>query len=260
VDNVDATAHQLLAYARAEGMLAELRLLPEVVANAVSKRSGLQVQPSPGHADYVLSTRCWVKLEGKRFRNQRNQISRFTREYAPSCRETDLSSSEVQRAIAHLFGRWVVERERAGQQGTINEALAIGRVYSLFRPQDLATYGCFVGGRLVAYSINERLRDGWAIGHYWKSDLDFPGAYPTMLRFTCSQLLNAGFDKLSICQDLGDPGLAAAKQLFRPQCFLRKFTLTAQPASPPQLDEGRVRIFDLSSLHDMRSMGGFDVG
>jgi hypothetical protein len=260
VDDVDAAAARLIELARARGMAEELRLLPEVTALAISWRSGLTVHRAPEHADYVLSTRLLSDLAGGQFRNKRNEIKRLEREHAPVCREIDLRDPVVQAAIDEIFGRWVVDRDRAGQQDAINESLAVRRVFSLDRPQDLLGIGCYVKDRMIGFSINERLANGYAMGHHCKAIDEFPGAYPMIIRSTSRMLAAKGFDKLNIMQDLGLPGLKTSKLRYRPLGFLHKYRLTAQSVAQPRVAEARFAIGDVLPMPAMHWIEGLDVG
>lgn len=231
VHKVDGTADTLLEFAARQGMAPELQLLPEMTARAISARFGRWLTWSPEHDDYVLSTADWSAMAGKSFRNKRHEISKVQREHHPVCRLIDLADPAVEAAVMDVFGRWAVKRQFAARASTTTEALSVRRVFSLHRPGDLLAFGVYVDGELVAYSINERLPDGYAMGHHWKADPTFPGAYPYLLREICRTLAAEGRPYLNIQQDLGEPGLAVAKRLYRPVQHLRKYRVTADSLS-----------------------------
>jgi hypothetical protein len=236
----DETADALLDLARGRGLVRELRLLSAETARLLSPRRGLHLRPAPEHDDYVLSTASWSTLAGGQFRNKRNEISKLERSHSPVCRQIDLGDPSVQQAISDVYGRWLVQRERAGAglPESTSESVALRRIFSLDRPGDLLGFGLFVDGEIVAYSINERLGRGYAMGHYWKADPSFPGAYPYLLRETCRTLVGEGVAFLNIQQDLGEPGLATAKRLYRPARRLHKFQLAVDKGGRdgPELD------------------------
>lgn len=253
LDDVDAAAARLLGFAREHGITEALFLVPEVTALAISDRATLAVVAAPEHADYVLAVKDWVDLPGKQFRNKRHEIHHFKRTYAPDVREIDLGNDEVQRAVDDVLGRWIVGRTRAGQADAIREAVAIRRVFALHRPSDLLGLGCFVNGRMVAFSINERLANGYAMGHFWKAAPSFEGAYPVLLHHTCRVLDGEGFIRLDIQQDLGTPGLARAKQLYRPRAYLPKYSVV--PACSALADAGAAQVRAIRMI-DAHETGG----
>jgi hypothetical protein len=219
-----------------------LRLLPHETARHLLNEPGLIIRRSPQHADYVLSTLAWSRMEGGHFKNKRNEIAKLEREHHPEIREIVLSDPDIQQEMTDLFGRWVIERNRAGRQDTVIESLALRRVFSLDRPQDLLAFGLYVDGQMIAYSINERLNGEYAMGHHWKSAGHYPGAYPLMLRHTCRTLAAEGRRFLNIQQDLGEPGLQRSKQLYRPERYLHKYELEAE-TDPRELSGIPLRIF-----------------
>lgn len=250
----DDTADALLDLAGRWGIARELRLLPAETARLLSPRRGLHLRPVPEHDDYILSTAAWSTLAGGEFRNKRNEISKLERVHSPVCRQIDLGDPSVQQAIDDVYGRWLVQRERAGLPETTSESLAVRRVFSLDRPGDLLGFGLFVDGEIVAYSINERLGRGYAMGHHWKADTAFPGAYPYLLRETCRTLVREGVMFLNIQQDLGEPGLATAKRLYRPARRLHKFQLAVDEHERDEL------IHDLIVVQSGSSPGAWDFG
>ncbi len=225
VTDVRATAELLLDLANRQEMARELRLIPEVTAVAFDDKPGLVLLPTPEHADYVLSTSDWSDLRGKPFRNKRNEIRGFERDHAPVCREINLADTDTQSAVNAVYGEWIVQREQVARKETILEAQAIGRVFSLYRPQDLLAFGLFVADKMIGFSINERLKANYSMGHFWKVVGSFTGAYPYMLRHTCRQLAAEGFELHNIQQDLGDPGLTISKRLLRPDRYLGRYLI-----------------------------------
>ncbi|MCC6790224.1 MAG: GNAT family N-acetyltransferase [Thermomicrobiales bacterium] len=252
----DETADALLDLAKERGIVRELRLLPAETARRLTPRRGLHLAPVPEHDDYILSTVSWSTLAGGQFRNKRNEISKLERLHRPVCRQIDLGDSTVQQAVADVYGRWSVRRERAGAglPESTAEALAVRRVFSLDRPGDLLGFGLFVDDEMVAYSINERLGRGYAMGHHWKADPAYPGAYPYLLRETCRTLAAEGVTFLNIQQDLGEPGLATAKRLYRPARRLHKFQLSVRELERDD-PAGEVIVIGTGSMH-----GAWDWG
>jgi hypothetical protein len=225
-NDVVATALTLCEAAREAGLEPRLQLIPEVVvAETPGVRDWVKVIPDRAQFDYVLSTEEWSTLPGGKFRKKRNVIHQLLRTRAPEFRPIDPGQIGIQRAILRLFGRWVVQRGRAGQPDTVAQAMALKRFFSLDRPGDLLSYGVFIDGQLCAYTINEPLTAGYAMGHFWRADRTAPGLYPFLLRETCRALRTEGYRYLNTMQDLGHPGLAHAKGLDRPHHFLRKYTL-----------------------------------
>lgn len=257
-NEVRRTAELLLNLARRRDMVQELRLIPEVTAVAFDDGPGLVLVPTPEHADYVLSTKDWTELYGKPFRNKRNEIRGFERDHAPECREINLAETDVQRAVNAVYGEWTVEREQVAKKETILESQAIGRVFSLYRPQDLLAFGLFVEDRMIGFSINERLKANYSMGHFWKVVGKHPGAYSYLLRHTCRQLASEGITSHNIQQDLGEPGLATAKRSYQPQAFLGRYLIARDDSIQRSADPFQTeRIKPALPVHEHIFIGGF---
>jgi hypothetical protein len=225
-NDIVATTLTLCETARATGLDARLQLIPEAtVATAPELVDWVQVSGDRGQFDYVVSTEQWAAMAGGKFRKKRNVVHHLERTHAPEFRPIDAGDIETQRAIEAVFGRWTVQLGLAGHEIAVLQSLALRRVFSLDRPGDLFSYGVFIEGELCAYSINEALPSGYAMGHFWRADRTIHGLYLYLLQNTCRALLAAGCRYLNTMQDLGQPGLAKAKGLDRPDHFLRKFTL-----------------------------------
>lgn len=236
---VAQTARTLLEHAERHGLERSLQLLPPEAARALDSTPGLRVTASPDNDDYILSTAEWSALASKHYRNRRNVISRLRRESAPTVAPLDAGDPEAQRAMLDLFGRWATQRGIAGTSEAVNQALALQRVSSLPRPGDLLSLGVWIDGGLAAFSINEPLSRGYAMGHFWKTDQRWPGAYTFLLHETARALRAIGCDYLNVMQDLGVPGLRTAKSLCRPDHFLSKFDVRPIAVAPPP-DPARV--------------------
>lgn len=223
-NEVDNTIEELLRCARREGFRPTLDLVPESAA-ALTRSSDLaRLTHSPEHDDYILATADWAALSGGPFRNKRNEIHRLEREHRPEIRRLDLANDDIQRAISRVFAIWALQRGKVGLPETATESLALRRVFALPFPGDLLGLGVYVESELVGFSINERLPQGYGMGHHWKANGSFPGVYPFLLHKTCEMLAGEDIPLLNIQQDLGSAGLATAKQLYRPTDYLRKFT------------------------------------
>jgi hypothetical protein len=226
INDVVATALTLCDSARDSGLDVRLQLIPEITVTTTPELvDWVQVAHDRGQFDYIVSTEQWAAMAGGKFRKKRNIVHHLERTHAPEFRPLDAGDIETQRAIESVFGRWAVQTGLAGHDVAILQSLALRRIFSLDRPGDLLSYGVFIDGELCAYSINEALPGGYAMGHFWRADRTIHGLYPYLLQNTCRGLLAAGCRFLNTMQDLGQPGLAKAKGLDRPDHFLRKFTL-----------------------------------
>ena len=77
-----------------------------------------------------------------------------------------------------------------------------------------------------AFSISEILEDGFAMGHYKKSDRIYRGMGLALENFTAKSLGAKGITHINHQQDLGIAGLRQSKLASRPVYFMKKYTLS----------------------------------
>lgn len=229
-NEVDETVSTLLIAAQDQGLAPVLHLLPEVVIAELAADSPYASTLDESQSDYVLSLDEWSTLAGGKFRKKRHAIHLLERTYAPVCQPIDANDADVQAAMNAVFGRWAVQADRAGRDEAILQATALQRLFSLERLDDLLTFGVFIDHHLAAFTINEPVHDGYALGHFCYGDRTMPGLYPYVMRETCRALQAMGFRFLNIMQDLGQAGMTGAKQRNRPHHYLHKYSLTTASA------------------------------
>ena len=225
-DAVGETAETLLAAAGRLGCDRELRLVPEEVV-----RDGLPprlVAREDQDADYLLATEEWAALRGGGFANAREEINRFRRHHDAEFGPIELGDAAVRHAALDLFERWATQKGVAGQPATVDERHAIERLFELGPSAGVAAFGLQHGGALIGFLIYEPRPCAYAVAHFWKADRSYRGIYPTLLHRVCAELAAAKVKTLNFGQDLGMPGLAAAKRSYRPRGFLRKYAIAAR--------------------------------
>lgn len=227
-NRVEKTASKLLAYARERGIEPRLQAVPGVVVDDGGEiGDGFVVEEDHVNSDYLLSVDEWAEMAGKKFKNKRNVMNGLIREHNPELRQLDLEDEQVRAEIMELCHRWAEQRgrhdeETAAEFEAIESLLVLAQELKLDR---LHVFGAYVGEKLIGFSVNEILPDGYALGHFAKSDYDYPGVFQFILHGACKYLREQGVHFLNVEADLGDPGLAEAKHLMNPHGRLRKYVI-----------------------------------
>lgn len=228
---VEETAVTLLSAAGDQGVQPRLRLVPEVVvASAPRLGSALALGTEDHDADYVLSIAEWTALDGSDYKRARYNVADFGRRYRADFRPLDLAVDTTRREMRGLFRRWAEQKGAADAVATRVELAAFERLLALAPHPHLQGYGLVGDDGLLAFLVCERVGGGRVTLHFWKADRSYRGVYMTSLHHCCRVLLADGQRTLNIGQDLGDAGMAAAKQSFRPCAVLRKYTLGPRAA------------------------------
>jgi hypothetical protein len=223
------TAATLLTRARAEGIAAELRLIPApVVAGDHRLQASFAVAADPGNHDYVCSIRAWAGLAGHGFAAHRTKISRCRRRHPLGTRDLDLRDPATQAAILALFDRWA-ETAALDVADRRLERCALQRLFLPGIVAGIAGRGLHEDGQLRAFSLWEAAgspRGRFSIHHFMKADRAFPGASSLLIHLRSCRLLAEGYAYANLEQDLGIPGLAAFKRSLRPCRYLRKYVIS----------------------------------
>ena len=220
---VGETAETLLAATGGLGCERELRLVPEEVV-----RGGLPprlVAREDRDADYLLSTDDWAALSGGAFASARAEVNRFRRRHQADFGAIDLGDAAVRRDVLDLFELWATQKGVTDRSATVDERAAIERFFALGPDPGVGAFGLVQAERLIGFLIYEARSEVCAVAHFWKADRTCRGVYPTLLHRVCVELAGRGVETLNFGQDLGMPGLAAAKRSYRPRSFLRKYVI-----------------------------------
>ena len=170
-------------------------------------------------SDYLYLAENLISLSGKKYQSKRNLIKRFCDN--PYWVYEDISKDNINECIS-LNLNWSDERgissnvEMRKEIGAANTALShfneLGLVGGLIRRE----------GKVIAYSIGEKLTDDTFVIHFEKADDSVKGAY---------QIINNEFAKRN-CQgykyinreeDNGEEGLRKAKLSYKPEMLIEKF-------------------------------------
>jgi hypothetical protein len=239
-NKVERTAERLIAYAKERGIEPRLQAVPDVVVDSGNGFSGsFIVEEDTQNSDYLLSVEDWSVMAGSKFKNKRNAIHRLERKHDPRLVRLDLRDEATRDQILALCQTWAEQRGRTPED-TEPEFMAIANLLDLAQELQLdrlVVVGVYAGDRLIGFSVNEMLPDGYALGHFAKADFRYEGVYPYMLRGVARILRDAGVTFLNIEADLGNSGLAISKKLLNPAGRLRKYVITenAEPEPPVEV-------------------------
>src|SRR3954453_22763269 len=226
-DAVAEAAEALLAMARRDDLIPELRLIPEAVIEADPPLSTrFSVMAVPDNFDYVFSVHDWAQFPTPRFRVHRKQVAKCRKHAHLDFRSFDPKGPPGEKAILDLFNRWVEQKEASVRGDTEQERTALHRIIELTGDNTLAASVFFDGERLVGFSLWERLPGSdFVTIHFQKTDRDCPGLSSWQPHAMGRLLLESGYRLINGEQDLGIRGLRMHKQLLRPCQFLRKYAI-----------------------------------
>ncbi|MEW5774964.1 MAG: phosphatidylglycerol lysyltransferase domain-containing protein [Thermodesulfobacteriota bacterium] len=202
---------------------------PEALARLWSQRlpGRVRLAESRGHWDYVYSVPELVELRGNRFHKKKNLLGQFLRSYrhryhpmTPDCVEDVLQMQE----------EWCSWRDCESGDTLVSENEAIRRVLENWDNMPGMFGGVLeVEGRIVAYTVAERLDEKTLVIHFEKGHAEYKGVYQAINQLF---LANAAGEYALVNreQDLDDPGLRKAKESYNPVAYLKKYEVQVAPA------------------------------
>ncbi len=209
---------------------ATLIRVPERLVLILEKALGHRVkkEETRGQWEYLYKSEDLAKLPGNRFHKKRNHLNAFKKAYGePNYKIMDDSIMED---VLSLQDKWCQWHECTNSRALLAENEAINSVLSHWYDfPNLMGGAIYVEDTLVAFSVGELL-DSTTLGvHYEKGHTGFRGVYQTM---NACFVRHAGVNCTLInrAQDLDEEGLRHAKSSYLPIDFLKKYTLTIDPA------------------------------
>lgn len=223
--HVKATIEELFNTAKQKRITTSLKLIPEIVITGNTDLSEYIITEDPDNHDYILSVEELAEYKGKKFYDKRNLVNRFKRLYPGySIKELNLTDEKVKKQIIDMFFVWEKSRHKTRNE-TEHELIAIKRLLDASSTFKLDSLGIFINENLIAFTIQEILKDTYAIIHFEKNDIQYQGISALLRHESAKFLQQKGCNFINFEQDLGIEGLKKAKELWRPVTFLKKYTI-----------------------------------
>lgn len=188
----------------------------------------VDAQEDRGQWEYLYRQEELAELPGNRFHKKRNHYNSYVKAYGePDYHPLDEAMVEDVLAVQDDWCQW---HECADSPSLRAENEAINRVLSHWNCfSGLSGGSLYVDGRMVAFSVGEKL-DAQSLGvHYEKGLNGFRGVYQT-INCMFARRAGQGFTYINRAQDLDEEGLRQAKMTYQPTDFLRKYKVRVRKA------------------------------
>ena len=179
---------------------------------------GIYIKEDRDNFDYLYETEKLIKLSGKKLHGKKNHYNSFVKNYNYEVKE--IKEPEVIRDVIVAAEKWY-ESNKADYilncelQG-IKDVL---RNIEIVNTKGIAVY---VEGKIVAFSLGEKLNDNLAVIHIEKADVKYSGVYS----FINKTFVDRNFSDVKIInreQDLGLAGLRKSKLSYHPLKLEKKY-------------------------------------
>jgi hypothetical protein len=203
-----------------------LKLIPEVVVKNIKKTKNFIISEDPDNHDYIYKVKDLVELKGHKYKDIRNKISNFKREYPGFSKFQVSTTSKVDLArfkcFHDVFYRWSKDKDLTDEE-FILEKTAIYRLIEHSKEFNLLIVEITYGEELLAFSINEIVAPGFAITHFEKAIKIHKYFNSYVVEQVTKLLDDFGCQKVNWEQDLGLPGLKQSKSCYCPTEMLNKY-------------------------------------
>lgn len=177
---------------------------------------GFGVEEDRANFDYIYKRRELSEFSGRRYHAKKNLVNYFTTAYKYEGRP--LRTEYIPDAI-EVLDKWAAENGPGKDYLQAKEGL--------LNCERLSLCGCiyYVEDMPAAYLLGEELNPATFVIHFEKGISGYKG----LLQFvnkSFAGLLPQRYEFINREQDLGDAGLRASKEGYRPCAFVKKFKVT----------------------------------
>jgi len=173
--------------------------------------------------DYIYSAEKLATLSGKRLHAKRNHINRFESTYNWSFEPIN---EDNMAQCAEMNEEWVRRNADEKDFGTFSsEQEALGKTFENYKALGLEGGALLVDGKVVAFTIGEKLNSDTYVVHFEKAFKEIEGAYSMINREFVRYVIQKHPEIVYINRedDTGAENLRRAKASYYPEFLIEKF-------------------------------------
>lgn len=174
--------------------------------------------------DYVYSAEKLATLEGKKLHAKRNHINRFLEEN-PDWRFDPVTPADLKECAA-FTEEWLQLNAGEHPEQYADEQIALKRAFTHFHALGLEGGILRSEGRVIGYTVGEKLNSDTYIVHFEKAHYDIQGSYAIINREYVRWIMERYPEVKYINRedDIGHENLRRAKESYYPEFLLDKHT------------------------------------
>lgn len=177
------------------------------------------LKPDRDNNDYLYSRESLATLPGNRYHKKKNRINYFLSRHNAA---VEFYASSHRQGCLSLLAEWQEARSGDAGASAAEEAFSAEEALLLAEPLGLSGLVVLVNGIVKAFALGERLNSTTAVCHFEKGDPFMEGVTQFVNR-EFARLLFTDCPYLNREQDLGEPGLRAAKLSYHPEMLIEKY-------------------------------------
>lgn len=181
-----------------------------------------EIEETRNSFDYVYLTEKMVSLSGKKLQAKRNHINRFKGNYEWSF---EVLGDENMKECLEMNKEWCRRHDCADDQHLHDEACAVMRCFQNYKALELEGGLIKANGKIVAFTIADRLNAQTFDVHIEKAFSEYQGAYQIINQSFAQYIQNTHPEVIYLNreEDMGFEGLRQAKMSYQPIHLEEKF-------------------------------------
>lgn len=203
----------------------ELKLIPQVVIDNIADRSKFSIRQERDSFDYLYDIKALATMGGQIYKKKRNKANR-ARSLIKDIKVVNDRKISLEQAhnFRLVFQKWLENNNKQSEDFKAENS-AVLRFLNFSDSFKVINTQIYSKNKLVAFSFNEILANGYAICHFEKALTVHQDIYPFLVQESAKALLKEGCKILNWEQDLGIEGLRQAKLSYHPMKMLKKYTI-----------------------------------
>lgn len=206
-----------------------LNWVPEIVVKNIKDKNRFVIENDRDSHDYVFNVKDLVELKGNKYKNARNRLNKFKKEFEryDELEVTTTSVVDLDRfkCFQDVFYTWK-KGKGLNEKETARERKAIDRLLEHCHKLNMLIIEIKLGNKLVAFSVNNIASPGYAITHFEKAIKIHKYFNAFVVHEVARMQGNFGIQIVNWEDDLGFPGLRQNKSSYRPKEMLNKYQIT----------------------------------
>ena len=204
----------------------KITLVPEVtIEHLIDKRRYIVKKDSPNF-DYIYNLSLLSQMKGGAYKKLRNKANKFEKVHQNKIEVKVVKNISVKIAneLSLLFEVWA-NNKNLEKEEIKNEHIAIKRLLKNVHKLGLFIIIFRLDNQIIGFSVNEDLRNNYALCHFEKAIIVHDNVYSFMVREVSQELVKRGCKLVNWEQDLGLEGLKKSKLSYKPVYMLNKYTI-----------------------------------
>lgn len=174
--------------------------------------------------DYIYKSADLRSLSGKKLHAKRNYINRFMQVYGDRYTYEAMDGARDREEIMNFHSEWCENHDPNSVDTTVHESCAVSRCLKNFEALEMRGGILRIEGKMTAFTMGSPLTEDTFIVQIEKALADVDGAYPLINREFIENSASE-FEFIDREEDLGIPGLRAAKMSYNPCKLSEKYIM-----------------------------------